>query len=416
MTSAQSPEWLAHTDDDTGTAYVRLALALEQHQPGYIDAYFGPVVWKTRSESEGRRPLADLSAQALALTQSIAALAADSQRRRFLVKQVAAMQTTLRILAGEQVSYLDEVRLLYDVSPVRVDDSNLEEARRTMETLLPGDGTLNERLRERRRRFQIGREAAAELFEIACAETRRRTRRLFDLPEDEAVELKFVGDKSWGAYNWYLGNGRSLVEINTDSPFHANGIVGLIAHEAYPGHHTEHAIKEHIIYKGQGWPEASVVLINAPECVVSEGIATKALDVIFAEGEAERWQRTEFYPRAGVSDDLSSEEVDELSKAQRALAAVSDNAALMLHVDGRPVEEVIAYFLKFSGCTRQEAERSIRFLTDPLTRSYTFTYSMGHALLESIFRRHELTGVFRRLLSEALTPDDLAAWPGEMAA
>ena len=365
---------LARAQNDIGTAYVRLALAIEQHQPSYIDAFFGPAAWKTRAEMEGKLALSELSARALTLARSIESLAADSQRTRFLAKQVTAMQTTLRILAGESVPYLDEVEQVYDISPERVDDRVLEEARRTLENLLPGNGSLNERLLERRRRFQVGNEAAAELFAIASTETRRRTRRFFDLPEDEAVEIRFVADKPWSAYNWYVGNGRSLVEINSDSPFRANGIVGLMTHEAYPGHHTEHAIKELGIYKGLGWPEASVLLINAPECVVSEGIATTAHEVIFAEGEVERWQRAELYPRAGVHDDLSSEEVDQLSKAQRALVGASDNAALMLHVDGRPVEEIIAYLLRYSGRTRQEAERSIRFLTEPLSRSYTFTY------------------------------------------
>jgi hypothetical protein len=415
MTSVHVSESLARTQDDIGTAYVRLALAIEQHQPGYIDGFFGPAAWKTRAEMEGKLSLTELSSRALTLARSIKRLAAESQRTRYLAKQVAAMQTTLRILAGESVPYLDEVEQVYDISPERVDETVLEEARRALESLLPGDGSLNERLRERRRRFQVGNEAAAELFEIASVETRRRTRRLFSLPEDEAVEIRFVGDKPWSAYNWYLGNGRSLVEINSDSPFQANGIVGLMTHEAYPGHHTEHAIKEHGIYKGLGWPEASVLLINAPECVVSEGIATTADEVIFVEGEVERWQRAELYPRAGVHDDLSPDEVDQLRKAQRALTGASDNAALMLHVDGRPVEAVIAYLLRYSGRTRQEAERSIRFLTEPLSRSYTFTYSVGRALLGKIFRQHDRIEVFRRLLSEPLTPADLADWPPSTA-
>jgi len=410
MISGHSPDWLARVQDDIGTAYVRLGLAIEQHQPGYIDAFFGPAAWKTRVEIEGKLPLTELSARALNLARRIDGLAAASQRARFLAKQVTAMQTTLRILAGESVPYLDEVEQIYGISRERVDGKVLEEGRRTLENLLPGEGSLNERLQERRRRFQVGNEAAAELFEIASIETRRRTRRLFDLPEDEAVEIRFVGDKPWGAYNWYLGSGRSLVEINSDSPFQANGIVGLMTHEAYPGHHTEHAIKEHGIYKGLGWPEASVLLINAPECVVSEGIATTADEVIFAEGEVERWQRAELFPRAGVHDQLSSDEVGELSKAQRALAGAPDNAALMLHVEGRPVEEVIEYLLRYSGRTRQEAERSIRFLSEPLSRSYTFTYSVGHALLEKILLNHDRVEVFRRLLSEPLTPADLAGW------
>ena len=411
MTSSSGSEPQAPAPDELGAAYVRLALAIEQHQPGYIDAFFGPPAWKTRAEMEGRIPLPELSARALTLARSLAPPVGDSARLRFLSRQVTSMQASLRILSGEIVPYLDEVEQLYDISPERVDDAVLDEARRTVEALLPGDGTLNARLQRRRRRFEVPNETAAELFAMAAAETRRRTQQLFDLPGDEAVEIRFVSDKAWGAYNWYLGHGRSLVEINSDFPFRANGITGLITHEAYPGHHTEHAIKESLLYRRRGWPEASIQLINAPECVVSEGIATTAADAIFAAGEEERWQRSELYARAGVSDDLTSEEVAALDKAQRALSASQENAALMLHVDGRPVEEVIDYLQRYSGRTRKEAERSIRFLTEPLSRSYTFTYSVGHALLEKVFQTQDRVAVFRRLLTEPLTPADLVAWP-----
>ncbi|MEP7198192.1 MAG: hypothetical protein ABI874_00125, partial [Chloroflexota bacterium] len=79
--------------DDIGAAYVQLALAIEQHLPGYVDAYFGPPDWKQQAEAHGQRLIADLTARAHELSQAIQSAPMDAQRRRYLAKQVMAMQT-----------------------------------------------------------------------------------------------------------------------------------------------------------------------------------------------------------------------------------------------------------------------------------------------------------------------------------
>ena len=47
----------------------------------------------------------------------------------------------------------------------------------------------------------------------------------------------------WSAYNWYRGKAQSLVEFNTDVPISMLNILGTMAHEGYPGHHTEGQLK-----------------------------------------------------------------------------------------------------------------------------------------------------------------------------
>jgi hypothetical protein len=415
MTSQMSPSGAIPTTDELGVVYVHLALAIEQHVPGYIDAYFGPAGWKAEAEHMGKSLVADLAARARELAEAVAAWRVNAQRRRFLSRQIEAMRTTLRILAGEPVPFVEEVEHLYDVTPARTDDSELDAALSELEKLLPGEGTLAERRRARRQHFEISSEVSRALFAIAQAETRRRTTSLFSLPAGEDIELSFVQDKPWAAYNWYLGHYRSLIEVNTDSRAQANNILHLITHEGYPGHHTEHAIKEQINFERESWAEACILLINAPECVVSEGIATSAQDVLFADGEAEAWQRAELYPRANLSDPLSIEALTRIESANEVLGAVSDNAAFMLHVDQRPAEEVIAYLLRYSGRTREEAERSLRFLSHPLFRSYSFTYSVGRRRFRQLFEQHDKVAVFRRALSEPLTPSDLLDWSVERA-
>lgn len=156
------------------------------------------------------------------------------------------------------MAYMEEVQGLYDVTPQRADEAVFERAPRELDALLPGDGAITDRLRARRQRFAISQATARELFEIAKTETRRRTRALFALPADEEFALSFVSDKPWGAYNWYLGQHRSLIEVNTDSPLQANGLVGMLTHEGYPGHHTEHVSKEQAMYAQHGWLEVSI--------------------------------------------------------------------------------------------------------------------------------------------------------------
>src|SRR5262245_29972373 len=98
--------------------YVELALALERHIPGYIDAYFGPPEWKTASLAGDPRPIEELTEATAALAATLEQDATlDAQRRDFLSRHVTAMQTSLRLLQGESLSLTDETTLLYDIKP-----------------------------------------------------------------------------------------------------------------------------------------------------------------------------------------------------------------------------------------------------------------------------------------------------------
>ncbi|MBE7530834.1 MAG: hypothetical protein HND44_19660 [Chloroflexi bacterium] len=112
------------TPEIIGSEYVRLALAIDQHIPGYIEAYFGPAEWQEQVQTDGPRPLPELTQQASTLAAAIAdAAVLDDQRREFLTLQVKAMQTSLRLLQGETLALADEVESLYDVRPTWVEES-----------------------------------------------------------------------------------------------------------------------------------------------------------------------------------------------------------------------------------------------------------------------------------------------------
>ncbi len=391
--------------------YVRLALAIDQHRDGYIDAYFGPAEWKEQAAREGKLPLNDLAVRAAALAEAITADAGmDLQRKDFLARHARAMQTTLRLLSGEKMPLVDEAEGVYDIRPEWTDEPDLEAAQSELDELLPSGGTLLERLTQRKEALKISAEKTRELLPIVQDRLRQATRQRFPLPEDEGLEFEYVSGHPWFAYNWYLGGGRSRIELNTDLPMQITRLVKTIAHECYPGHHTELSIKDMRLHRQQARGEHGLMLLNSPSAVISEGIATSALSVILSDEELEQWYAHELMPRAGVDPALAQGEAD-ISRIMDVLGGASGNAAFMLHDQGVDPAELAPYLQKYGLLTPQEAAKRADFISDPLDRAYIFSYSVGQRLLKALFdHKPDVTHWFTRLLTEPVTPSQVRAW------
>jgi hypothetical protein len=397
--------------DAFGREYARLSFAIERHVPGFIDAYLGPDDLRAALDPG---PTGYPQAHALVtatreLLARIPMLDATEGRKGYLTKQVEAMLATARRVAGEELPYREEVRLLFDIEPVATPAGVYDAAIADLETLLPGDGPIAERLIAWRQSYAIPPETARRLVDIILPELRARTQEFVDLPEGESIEIRMVQDQPWSGYNWYLGNGRSRVDLNTDLPIYAYRLTDLLAHEGYPGHHTEHALKERL-YTEQGLGEHALQLINTPECVISEGIATLAEKMLFDPNELVRFRRERVYPAAGISGDTEREVA--IGTALRILRSVPGNAALLLHEEGRDPQDVVAYLQRYGLVAEAEARQRLRFIADPLWRAYIFTYHVGYELISGWLDQvpAERHGRFRTLLTEHVYPSQIAAW------
>jgi hypothetical protein len=397
--------------DAFGREYARLSFAIERHVPGFIDAYLGPDDLRAALDPG---PTGYPQAHALVtatreLLARIPMLDATEGRKGYLTKQVEAMLATARRVAGEELPYREEVRLLFDIEPVATPAGVYDAAIADLETLLPGDGPIAERLIAWRQSYAIPPETARRLVDIILPELRARTQEFVDLPEGESIEIRMVQDQPWSGYNWYLGNGRSRVDLNTDLPIYAYRLTDLLAHEGYPGHHTEHALKERL-YTEQGLGEHALQLINTPECVISEGIATLAEKMLFDPNELVRFRRERVYPAAGISGDTEREVA--IGTALRILRSVPGNAALLLHEEGRDPQDVVAYLQRYGLVAEAEARQRLRFIADPLWRAYIFTYHVGYELISGWLDQvpDERQGRFRTLLTEQVYPSQIAAW------
>ena len=395
--------------DEIGRRYLHLALQLDRHFEGFVDAYFGPPEFRAEVQTGIPRSLEALADDAQLLLDAIEADVPDAQRKGFLAKQVQAMAAVIRNLSGDQIDFVQEVELYFDITPTMIDEATFEAAHTQLDEILPGDGSLIERSVAWREKLYLEPSKILPVFNLALRETRRRTQKLFDLPPGEDLTLHLVEDEPWAAYNWYLGDFCSRIDLNTDLPVRADSAVPLIAHEAYPGHHTEHALKEQCLYKQKGRAEHAVQLLLAPESVIAEGIADNAQQILFDDSELAAFLRDQLYPLAGLSE-LDVEKQLRVGRATEALRSVSGNAALLLHREGCAPEEVQRYIERYSLRTPEEASHSMRFITNPLFRSYVFNYAVGKALLAPLLDGPDALANFERLLSEPLTPSQAHLW------
>jgi hypothetical protein len=376
----------------------------------FVDYYYGPPEWKAAVEGEPETPAADLMRAAGALLDTLPDQGFEAHRTTYLSKQVVALETVCRRLNGESFSLEDEVSRCFDIRPAMIPETQFEQGLALLEEALPGTGDLFERSRAFRTHFELPREKMhllPELLHKAMEEARRRTNALFDLPPGEEVELALISDQVYGGDNWYQGNYRSHVDINTDLPINLRGLLGLVCHEGYPGHHTEFVLKERSLYHEQGYIEESIAPIICPQAVISEGIATSAFEMIFTLNEAEHWAVEHLYPLAGIEPaEFAEVNIEKLVHAFELLQGLQGNVRFLLS-EGRSDDEVRRYMLKYWIWPQEYAQKSIDFLKNPFREAYTFTYYYGRQLMKPMLEGPDRQQVFKRFLTEQLCPSDL---------
>jgi hypothetical protein len=384
---------------DVAVEYIELGLRLGRHVDGLVDSYYGPAEIQERTDTEEPRDPTSLVEDAARLRESLDGL--EEQRRNWLKAQLSGLETFARKLAGEELSFEEEVERCYGIRPIRAPESEFEAAHRELDAILPGNGSLEERYRAWREEDVIPADHLADVVRQLAEELSTRTADAVGLPEGETVEFEYVGDRPWAAFNYYLGGLQSRVSVNTDLGMTPDFVMHLIAHETYPGHHVEHAWKEHELMVARGQVEESIVLIPTPQSIISEGIAELGMEIVLGDEQQELTDA--FVSGTGVNYD--AEISRRALEARQPLGRVGTNAAFMLHVDGASVDEAREYVMRWALTSEKRATTIVNFITDPMWRSYASTYQDGYGLCNEFVAGD--TGRFKRLLMEQLTPAEL---------
>jgi hypothetical protein len=399
---------------DISDAYIRLTLEAGTHEAEYVDAYYGPPALQAAAK-ENPRSLAQLIIETRVLTAAIdvalPSIKVVSERRRAVALRgmLIAADTRLQMLQGRKFAFNDEARGQFATVPELKPLAYYDAILANLETLIPGDGPLSARVDAFNERYIIPKDRLQPVFDAAIAECKRRTAQYINLPAGETFVMEFVTGKPWSGYNYYKGNYKSLIQINTDLPIRISRAVDLGCHEGYPGHHVLNLMVEEQMARKNGWKEYEVNPLYSPTSVLSEGSANYGIDLAFPASERLAFERDILYPMAGL-DPKSAQAFWQMQQMTEALSGARLTIAKM-YLDGEITRsQALDLTQKYLLLSPARAEQSVKF-TDHY-RSYVINYGWGKDLVRAYIERGnpDATERWRRMekiLSEPTVPADL---------
>jgi hypothetical protein len=401
--------------DQLAEQYVRIILELGQYDGDIVDAYYGPEEWKPTDAVNTDSFPAEKFLQELRLIQAGLqglpdAGRTDSETRRvdMLNKQLTAALTKVEMMQGNKLPFDKEAVLLYDAIPPRFEFIYFDSLLTSLESAIPGKGNLAERWSVYKTRFEIPKERLDTVFQAAINEARARTKAHYKLPANENFKVEFVTNKPWSGYNYYKGNGYSLIQINTDFPINIERAIDLACHEGYPGHHVFNVLLEEELVNKRGWKEYSLYPLFSPQSLIAEGSANYGIHVAFPAAERLKFEKEVLFSLAG----LNAAEADQYYVILEKIGQLNfaGNEVARLYLDGKIDREQAADLLvKYTFYDKDKALQRTRFMDK--YRSYVINYNLGQELVKQHVEAQGGTAnnpqkrwqVFEQLLSNPYT-------------
>lgn len=401
--------------DRAAESYVRLALALDRHDPGYVDAYYGPPQWKAEVEAKSW----SLQQIKAAATTTIGELKKQPPtggdelvrlRNQYLLRHLDALSRRVDMRAGARFNFDEEAQALFDVTPPAVSEAQLEPLLAELDRRLPGNGPLVARYEAFRNRFVVPRSRLDAVFTRALEACRERTRARIGLPEGERLRLEYVSGQPWSAYTRYRGNYESVIQINRDLPVPIDRVIDVGCHEGYPGHHVHNVLLERRFVRECQWVEFTVAPLFSPQALLAEGLATFGIEVAFSTRDRAAFERDVLFPLAGLDPRAAESYAAVHQLIDRLAVAAVEGARRYLDatLDARAATR---WLERYAVMPRPDA--MLEFIDR--YRSYVTSYTVGRDLVRRYVearggtaeRPDERWKQFKRLLGEPRLPSDL---------
>jgi len=362
--------------------YVKLVLALGEHDTDYVDAYYGPPEWRTEVKAQ-KATVAQILNDARTLDRELRAMAkpADEMlalRREYLARQTEALIARAEMLSGRVMTFDEESQALYDAVAPHHDEAYFEQLTSALDHELPGEGAIADRLDAFKRDFIIPKEKLDDVFKRAIEGCRSRTLQQMTLPPGETFTIEYVTNKSWSGYNWYKGNFNSLIQVNTDLPIYIDRAIDLACHEGYPGHHVYNALLEKNLVHDRGWKEFTVYPLFSPQSLIAEGSANYGIDIAFPANERVEFEKANLFPIAGLDASKAAKyyRIQELTGK----LSYAGNEAARGYLDGKlTADQAVNWLTKYALMSEPRARQRLKFIEQ--YRSYVINYNLGKDLV-----------------------------------
>ncbi len=399
--------------DEVARRYLLLGLRLARHRPDLVGAYYGPPELAEAVAGEEPAPAAELHSEAMTLAGLAAELPQETpeSRRRsaWLVSQLKAMSALSRRIGGEEIGFVDLAEELLEVSVSLEAEATFEAAHRMLNSALPGAGSLHERLDRHAASVIIPSGRVWVVLSAMIRVMRAQSRAQLWLPEGESIVFEEAHGEPFETHARYMGRGQSFLLVNYDLPVTLSLIVELAADQGYPGRHATAAVRDAVLVAA-GHAELTLPVELSPQAVIGEGMANLAREVVMTDGEL-GYELGRLARAEGMQVDVEAELV--VQRARRLLAPAMGNAALALHQDEQPREQVRAYLHDIALIDERPLDAALARLDDPLWAVHAFTKTEGRRLVGEWLETQGQTHGYGRLMAEQLTPGLLRAELGE---
>lgn len=296
--------------------------------------------------------------------------------------QARALAAAARAVAGAE----QDLEAIIDAPLGPVDDVAVTR----LEGLLPGDGSLAERLAAHHDASRVTTEALPAAAERLLELMRDRAVEDLELPEAHGIELVVVSraGEAWRARLEPASRPARLV-LNATAPWTADRLTRAISSLGYPGRHLVRLMRS-----------ASPEWSPSPQATLDSGLDAVGREVLLADHELahelERIGRA-----AGVS--WHGDRIVSVRRALDDLAPAYAAAALIVqpHEAGRRLAQL--------GADLPMVERLVARWRDPLARARSLARAAGPPLVRAWLVRTGQTIGLQRLLTERLVPSMLRA-------
>ena len=390
QTASNAPAGL----DPLAERYVRLALAMGEHDADYVDAYFGPEEWREAARADALG-LVEIAAQADALADEILAVdVANAEyivqlRQDYLASHLKSLGTVARMRNGAVLTFDEESQAVYGFVAPSFPVEHYEQALTKIDALFPGEAPLHERVYEFGLQFRIPSEKIEAVVRAGIDECRARTLQRMTLPAGESFVMEMVSGNPWSAYNWYQGNGQGLIQIESSRPKTLSDAIRLGCHEGYPGHHAFSTLLDYNLLQERGWVEFSVLPLFSPQGVIFEGSGDFAARVAFPGASRNDFLRETIMPIAGI-ETADLEKNDKL-RALREDMRYAGIEAGRNYLDGNwDREQTEAWLTEYALAPPEQIDAWFGFTER--YRAYQINYVLGEDLVAGFVSRENPDG------------------------
>jgi len=392
-----------------GEDFLLLVLRIDKHIKGYVDFYFGPEELRQIVYYESLTAPNTLLNDSNDLIKQLRAQGYNKERERYIEKLLVAMKTSIEILIGSEISIKDQFIKLYDVDLQPAKEAELDNLKEEYEDAYKGSGSLEERMNKLRITRKVPVSKVFKFFKKAVDITEKQTKELFIdlLPKDERVIIDVVNSSEnvkWSCYNWYMGKYISRIEVNPNYQMYWTVFLSFSSHEAYPGHHTEFVVKEERLYRELNQFEHSLLILHSPKLVISEGIANKAISILFSNQEVAEIGLNEFCSEPLKEASLEELELQDIVKSK--IPVFWYNFAYHALVDKYGKNDLMRYGKNFEIFSDEALITGIERMSNPAYSNNAFMYYLGNNILQKYGDVPSLKD-FRNLLLNPILPSDL---------